>query len=358
VSDDAPPAALLADTAPEPTPPAPPPPLPGGWWRVPLSAFWNGRERRLRALWRLAGLLAIFALLSWLVRSLHLFPRGSGPAGRVAGTLAGTALTLVGLWIACRVLDRRRLRGLGMGLDREWLADLAFGLALGAGLMSAIFLAEWSLGWLQITGTFRTAPDIARFGLAILEPALVFLCVGITEELLARGYLLRNLAEGLAFPRLGGARGGVILAGLVSSALFGLMHADNPNATGVSTLNIAIAGGLLALPYLLTGRLGLSIGLHITWNFFQGSVFGFPVSGTSQLQTAFLATAETGPDAWTGGPFGPEAGLLALAAMLTGAAMIVLWVRARAGHVRLATALAEPPLRPPSAAAAPDPPTA
>jgi hypothetical protein len=209
--------------------------------------------------------------------------------------------------------------------------------------MTGIFLVERALGWVQVTGTFRTPPEEPSFGVAILLPLALFVGVGILEELLARGYLLRNVAEGLAFARLGGARGGLALATVISSILFALGHANNPNATWVSTANIALAGALLALGLLLTGQLAIPIGLHITWNFFQASVYGFPVSGWSRMSTAFVATETTGPELWTGGAFGPEAGLLGLAAMIAGALLIVLWVRWRTGGVRLATSLAEPP---------------
>ena len=103
-------------------------------------------------------------------------------------------------------------------------------------LMTAVFVAEWSLGWVRVTGVLRTTVPGEPFGRAILLPALLFLGVGFLEELLARGYLLRNVAEALAFRPLGGARGGLVLACLISSALFALGHADNPNATWVSTV--------------------------------------------------------------------------------------------------------------------------
>jgi uncharacterized protein len=312
-----------------------------------VRLFWNRDERRPRTLWRLLGLAFLFVagtlLLSLLLGAL-LFLVAPAPPGAVGPFIAVISLAsliaiLVSAWLAARFLDRRPFADYGLRLDRAWWLDLLFGLALGALLMTGIFLLEWGLGWIAITGSFRTADPARTFGGAILTPLVTFLCVGIYEELLTRGYLLRNLAEGLNAPRVG-ARAALLIAWLLSSAVFGLLHATNPNATLVSTINLVLAGLFLGLGYVLTGELGIPIGLHITWNFFQGNVFGFPVSGLPTQGATFIAIEQRGPELWTGGAFGPEAGLIGLGAMLLGSLLTVLWARLSRGEARLQTQLA------------------
>ncbi len=196
------------------------------------------------------------------------------------------------------------------------------------------------------------------FAAALLTPIVLFICVGIQEEITTRGYLLRNLAEGLHGLRIP-PRAALIIAYLASSVLFGLLHTGNPHASAISTLNLVFAGLFLGLPFVLTGEMAISIGLHMAWNFFQGNVFGFPVSGTFS-GPSFIAIQQSGPQWATGGDFGPEAGLIGLLAMLLGSLIIFARLRARAPlalHQQLADyqpALPQPPL-PPELAAPPLP---
>jgi len=177
------------------------------------------------------------------------------------------------------------------------------------------------------------------FAAAMLGALLLFVVVGITEELLARGDHLRNLAEGLNFPRTG-SLWALLLAWLLSSTFFGLLHIFNPNATWLSTLALMVAGLLFGLAYVLTGSLAIPIGLHIAWNFFQGIVFGFPVSGNTFDSASVFTIQQKGPSLWTGGAFGPEAGLLGVIALALGAILTLIWVRWRYGATRIQTTLA------------------
>ncbi|MCA1688735.1 MAG: CPBP family intramembrane metalloprotease [Actinobacteria bacterium] len=325
-----------------------------------MGLFLEEERRRPRALWRLAGQFAAFVVTTTLFTSLLAFawfsvstPEASpgsaaarfaagSPALFFLGSLASLLSACFSLWLAGRFLDRRPFADFGFHFGGGWWLDFLFGMALGALLMTAIFLVELGSGWVTVAGSFETVEPGTFFALAILLPTTVYVCVGIYEELLSRGYQLRNAAEGLNYPAVG-PRGAVLLAWVLSSIFFGALHAANPNATAVSTLNIAMAGLMLGFGYVLTGELATPIGLHITWNFFQGSVFGFPVSGLGPVGATFLSTEQGGPTLWTGGPFGPEAGLLGPAAMILGGLLIALWVRLRSGKLAVHTPIADGP---------------
>lgn len=253
------------------------------------------------------------------------------PGGMARSTMTTALSTALLLWAAGLLWDGRDFADYGLRLDRRWAAEFAFGLALGAALMLLIFGLEWAAGWVRIVGWFRTA-DGGAFLPALVAPVLTFLAVGFYEEAFVRGYVLRNLAEGLRWGPIT-ARAAVCLAWVLSSAYFGLLHLGNPNATWISTLGVALGGLLLGLGYVLTGRLALPIGLHITWNLFQGTVLGFPVSGTDWGSAQVIAIEQSGPGLWTGGAFGPEAGLMGALAGLLGALAIAIWVRRRAGRL-------------------------
>ncbi len=322
-----------------------------------LSFFYNGREGRLRAFWRLLFQFVLYTLGVTVLASLALvgfiLVNGpllgdevansitSSPAFRATSLIAASVATLTSVWVAGRYFDRRPFSGLGLRLDGAWWLDLGFGLFLGAFLMTAIFLVELTAGWVEVTGTFEVVGSTESFFPAILIPATLFFFVGIGEEVFFRGFQLTNIAEGLNYPGLG-HRGAVALAWVLSSFLFGLLHSTNPGATLASTANIAFAGLMLGTGYVLTGRLGISIGLHITWNFFQGNVFGFPVSGIGTIGATFVSIEQGGPILLTGGSFGPEAGLISLVTMAVGGLLTWLWVRARSGKATLQISIAEP----------------
>jgi uncharacterized protein len=307
------------------------------------NLFYSRLERRPRALWRLLiTSLIFFALLMGLqmavqyaamfliqsIGGLDMAAAQSILRGHPLLRIAGGAISILATWlsfvIAARWLDRRPISDFGFRFNRAWWRDLVFGLVLGGLLMALVFVVELAAGWIEITGYTANAGS-EGFAVWIITALLFFISVGIYEEMLFRGYYLRNIAEGLE-GHLINPRRALLLAFFLSSAFFGVAHAANPNATFISSFNIAIAGLFLGIGYLLTKNLAIPIGLHITWNFFQGNVFGFPVSG-SLAGATFIEVNQVGPELITGGAFGPEAGLTGLAAMLLGLAATIWWVK-------------------------------
>lgn len=314
-----------------------------------LWLFWNRDEGRLRAGWRVLIHLVCYLyappLLNWAIGEpitlalARALPDLALMSDRL--TLFGLRLAavLLSTWLVVRFIDRRPWSEMGLQFDRHWWADLLFGLALGGFLMTFIFVVEYGAGWVQVHDLFVVDQTATPFIVALIGPLVVSLVISIIEELLARGYQLRNLAEGLNMPKIG-ASWAIVASWMVSSLLFGLLHVFNPNATWLSTLYLTLTGVFFGLGYVFTGRLGLPIGLHFTWNFFQGNVYGFPVSGNTLGGATVIAIEQGGPPLWTGGAFGPEAGLLGIAAILLGCLLTLLWLEARYRQVALHRPLA------------------
>jgi uncharacterized protein len=139
------------------------------------------------------------------------------------------------------------------------------------------------------------------------------LAVAVREEILYRGLLFR------LFSKIVGTWGALLL----SAGWFASSHATNPGVTFVSLSAIALAGVMFGAAYAASGRLWLPIGLHLGWNFAEGSVFGTAVSG-HDIGPSLIQGKLNGPDILTGGAFGSEASI-AMVIVLLAAATYFLW---------------------------------
>lgn len=300
------------------------------------NIFWNTGQNRLRTGWRVSIQLILFIVVL-LGESIFIDVFDTGWLSIILANLIYLAGGLGLSWLMARFIDRRPYADFGFHFDRKWWLDFGFGLTLGAFLITGVFLSMSEVGWITITKTATTHLGLP-FSLAFFLKVITFTIVAVNEELTFRGYQLKNLAEGFTNKTIN-SQGAIVLAFLFSSAIFGLAHATNPNSTAVSTLNIIMAGLVIGLPYLLTGELGISIGLHLTWNLFQGTVYGFAVSGNSPT-IHFFSIQQTGPNLWTGGAFGPEGGLIALVWLIVGCGLTLLWIKWLRKHVSLYAPLA------------------
>ena len=188
-----------------------------------LNPFYNRDQKRLRTTWRLLLQWLLYLIPTSLATVALLFAQtsffqlnGRDLNGPVPGSAAindfltnltsgiflsvnsvVTLLILLGtILLAAKWIDKRKLSDYGFHFSRRWFRDLGFGMLLGAVLMCFIFLFEWAIGWIKV-GPIALIPNPAGFSWIILIIYLLgFTAVGIYEELLFRGYQLRNLAEG------------------------------------------------------------------------------------------------------------------------------------------------------------------
>jgi len=222
---------------------------------------------------------------------------------------ASTIATVLATWAFCRFIDGISLERLGLQRDAGWLRDLIGGMLAGAALMTGVVLVEVGVGGYRVDGTAATGPAVA----AILTGLVLYSLVAFGEELLARGYVLRTLAEQWGWRR----------AAVASSLVFALLHAGNPGSDVWAVLGVFFAGVMLAVGYIRTRRLWLPMGVHGTWNLFQGPVYGFPVSGTEA--SGLLTLTPVGPELLTGGAFGPEASAVGVLACIVGTGILARW---------------------------------
>ena len=188
--------------------------------------------------------------------------------------------------------------------EKHWAQDLPLKkglphtvIGLGGGLAYFIVVVAimMALGCYKITGYGAPANEIT-------DAFCMFLIVAVGEEIIFRGVLFRWIDE----------KWGFAAALVVSALVFGLVHITNDNASWWSSLAIAIeAGLLLGAAYKYAGTLWLPIGIHWAWNFSQGNIFGFEVSGT-EAGASLLQSAVSGNEWITGGAFGAEASVIAV----------------------------------------------
>ena len=211
---------------------------------------------------------------------------------KVCISLVAASLLVVAYYLVVGKIERRKVDEL---ISTASCPLVGKGLLLGVGYFSvitailAIFgmygIEEYDFNIIRLIGCF-----------------IFYLVIAVGEEIIFRGIIFRMIAE----------RWNVVIALVVSSLLFGAIHIVNPDASIWTSVAIAIeAGLLLGAAYSFSGNLWLPIGIHWAWNFMEGNILGFYVSGHPE-NYRMLTPSISGPDILTGGDFGPEASIIAI----------------------------------------------
>lgn len=224
--------------------------------------------------------------------------------------LFGPIFIILAIWL--RLFEKRALWTIGLE-NRQviWY--------YGRGLLVGLLMFTACVGILAAFGLVDFEADTSRPQgmLALGGVSLIFLgwmVQGAAEEALTRGWLLSVIS----------IRYGLFWGVLLSSSLFAILHLFNPSVSLIAMLNLFLFGLFAALYALYEEGLWGVFSIHAVWNWAQGNIFGFEVSGNPQAGGALIDLMEVGPDYLTGGPFGPEGGLAVTAVL--GVSCVVVWV--------------------------------
>lgn len=289
------------------------------------TAFFDAHGRLRNGWWMLVFIACIAA-----TRPVHMLASRALEQAGVADVWiepVSFLLVLLATWV-CTRLRREPLSSVGFVLDARWLRQFGVGVLLGSGSLLLAAALIWMVGGV------RFELDPAREVSMVVQGLYVFLFVSLFEETLFRGFLFQRLADGA----------GVWVAQIAFALLFALGHGDNPGMEGmtrvIASVELALAAILLGVAYLRTRSLALPVGIHLGWNWMQGSVMGMGVSGLDQSgwwQPVLLDQ----PQWLSGGQFGAEASVFGVVTDLVLIALLWRWkgTADRAADTRAVTTL-------------------
>jgi len=269
-----------------------------------MKFIFKTKNNQLRALWKII-ILCLFISIFLIISAISMENYGIDDEYGLmifASFIIGTILSLL-------MVDRKKLKDLGLVSLKSKFTDIFIGLLLGGVLVVINVMILYLLGDLS----FVTKLNNPNIGMFLLKGLGVFVVVSIAEEVMFRGYIMLSMKH-MNKPWF---------SILVSAAIFSLSHgALNDGASTVAVINISLAGIMLAYMFYRSKSLYLPIGVHITWNYFQGFIFGVNVSGREVGEAAYLAKMEN--NILTGGTFGLEGGLVNTFVMIL--AMLIVYL--------------------------------
>lgn len=220
-------------------------------------------------------------------------------AGMLLAALTAAAIMLY--------FERRPFSELGLSVKGH-ARGLGYGLLVAVLIYLTGFGVSWMTGEVEVTG-FKLDP------IELLDAWVFCLLVALCEEILMRGYILGHLLH---------THLNKFLSLFLSAVLFALFHLFNPNISFLPMLNLILAGMLLGASYLYTRNLCFPVSLHLFWNWIQGPVLGYQVSG-NDFMTSVLTLRLPEDNVWNGRAFGFEGSLICTILMIVFTILIIWW---------------------------------
>lgn len=275
-----------------------------------MKHIFFGPQGRLRNGWWVLVFIAVFLLSRLLYTPVSQGLQALGLSETWLAPLPFVFALLV-TWV-CTRLRRQPLASVGFQMDRRWLREAVAGTAFGMASILVVTALVWA------TGGVRFELDPARSLAMLASGFYLFAFVALFEETLFRGFVFQRLVDGLG--------AWIALAGL--GLLFAVAHWSNPGMEGATRFlaagSMATGGIMFGLAWLRTRSLALPVGIHLGWNWTQGHVLGFGVSGFDH--NGWLQPLFQGRPQWlTGGEFGPEASVFAVVIDVIAIALLWKW---------------------------------
>ncbi len=244
--------------------------------------------------------------------------------------IAYTLFVIFGLSAAAtlawtKLIERRSLASIG--LSRTGVGGAGRGQRFWGGFGLGLVFACLVLGVMVALGAARVASGPTAWAdpvqLAwILVLLAGFIVQGSTEEVIIRGWLMSTITArvGAVAP----TRTALIVAVVVSSLVFMVLHGANPGALSqpLALINIALFALFIALYALHEGSIWGACGWHAAWNWLIATGFEIEVSGMVMPIEPWVGDLDAaGAGLVSGGAFGPEASVVTSAVLLSGSAI-------------------------------------
>ncbi len=282
------------------------------------NIFFN-EHGHLRSGWRFTIFLLTYIfsasfLVFGFVRLLKNLPVGAGDNSLLSlvGTFVIYSLCAVFFgWFYGKIFEDLPFRALGIRLTKNSILNLILGFLIGSLSIGLAALIPFVAGAVSFRSNLNAGSSAILLTLSVT--LLIFIAGAVSEEVLFRGYLLQTMSRAKLFS----------VGMLLTSVLFASAHNANPGANIFTWLNTFLAGIWFCIAYFKTRELWFPIGIHLAWNWFQGSIFGISVSGLADLATAPIMRSEDFGPVWlTGGSYGLEGGIsCTIALVLSGLAI-------------------------------------
>lgn len=209
--------------------------------------------------------------------------------------------------------EKKKLKFMGLTNIKNNYKELCVGLALGAVTISVVATVLIISGSVKLVNPI-TSPEISS---DLMIGLIGFIAVGFGEEIFGRGYCMSVLKQ---------TRNKWAIL-IISSIIFSAMHLANDGVGVLPLINIFLVGIVFGYMYMKSSNIWMPIGFHITWNYFQGYIWGFQVSG-NEVNGMYKLESVSG-SILNGGSFGPEGGLMVTVILLLAFAFVAWYYKDR-----------------------------